>query len=102
MSEPYPTKEVLETHTDNKFGNATKEAPLQYDPTGHNPSFSARVRNSISVQSLDPNTVEGQIYSMNDVDPALDKKMRLVNDVGPASENKYFLTTEIMTDQLLG
>ena len=83
MSDPYPTKEVHETHPDNKFHNATKEAPPHYDPTGHHPSFSARVRNSISVQSLDASTVEGQIFSMNDVDPALDKKMRLVNDVGP-------------------
>lgn len=41
-----------------------------------------RMRNSISAQTLDDDTKEGQIFSMNDVDPALDAKMRLVNNVG--------------------
>ena len=75
MAEPYPSKEVFETQADSKVPADTSD--------GYHPhSFSDRVRNSISVQSLDANTVEGQIYSMNDIDPALDKKMRLVNNVG--------------------
>jgi hypothetical protein len=44
-------------------------------------SLAERVRHSISVQSLDESTVEGQVFSMNDVDPVLDRKMRLVNEV---------------------
>lgn len=47
----------------------------------HHVGFGERVRHSISVQSMDENTKEGQIFSMNDVDPALDAKMRLVNNV---------------------
>lgn len=35
----------------------------------------------LSVTSIDPSTKEGQMYSMNDVDPVLDMKMRLVNEV---------------------
>lgn len=35
-----------------------------------------------SVVSGDTNAIEGQLFSMNDVDPALDAKMRLVNHVG--------------------
>lgn len=30
----------------------------------------------------DTNAIEGQLFSMNDLDPALDAKMRLVNNVG--------------------
>lgn len=40
-----------------------------------------KVRGSISVQHAQEGAVEGQIFSMNDVDPALDAKMRLVNQV---------------------
>jgi hypothetical protein len=43
--------------------------------------LASRVRNSISVSSIDEDTKEGQIFSMNDIDPALDAKMRLVNNV---------------------
>ncbi|OAP63713.1 hypothetical protein AYL99_02940 [Fonsecaea erecta] len=68
MSTDYPTKEVVETKADAKDDH----------PRHH--SLSERVRHSISVQPLDENTVEGQIFSMNDIDPVLDKKMRLVND----------------------
>lgn len=49
-------------------------------PGGHH-GLAQRVRNSISVQSVDQNIKEGQLFSMNDVDPALDAKMRLVNNV---------------------
>lgn len=41
-----------------------------------------RRRSSIAdALGSDLNAVEGQLFSMNDVDPALDKKMRLVNNV---------------------
>jgi hypothetical protein len=50
----------------------------------HHAGFGERVRHSISAQSIDENTKEGQIFSMNDVDPALDAKMRLVNNVSVA------------------
>lgn len=47
----------------------------------HHGGFGERVRHSVSSQGIDENTKEGQIFSMNDVDPALDAKMRLVNNV---------------------
>lgn len=50
----------------------------------HHAGLGERVRHSISVQSIDETTREGQIFSMNDVDPALDAKMRLVNNVSVA------------------
>lgn len=75
MSTEYPSKEVIETHDNSRLENAD----LEKGP--HHPSFSERVRHSISVQSIDESSVEGQIFSMNSVDPALDKKMRLVNNV---------------------
>lgn len=40
-----------------------------------------KIRSSISVQHTPEDAVEGQIFSMNDVDPVLDHKMRLVNQV---------------------
>lgn len=40
-----------------------------------------KFRSSISVQHAPEDAVEGQIFSMNDVDPVLDQKMRLVNQV---------------------
>lgn len=52
----------------------------------HHAGFGERVRNSISSHSMDENTREGQIFSMNDVDPALDAKMRLVNKVSAVRE----------------
>ena len=45
-------------------------------------SVGGRLRGSISVQHVSEDAIkEGQIYSMNDVDPILDAKMRLVNQV---------------------
>lgn len=45
-------------------------------------SVGGKLRGSISVQHVSEMDVkEGQVYSMNDVDPALDAKMRLVNQV---------------------
>lgn len=37
------------------------------------------------VISGDTNAIEGQLFSMNDIDPALDAKMRLVNNVSTTS-----------------
>lgn len=34
-----------------------------------------------AINAGDDKAIEGQLYSMNDIDPALDAKMRLVNDV---------------------
>lgn len=68
MSSIEPSKEIL----------TNDETKGVHD---HHHTLGERMRNSISVQSIDEHTVEGQIYSMNDVDPALDKKMRLVNAV---------------------
>ena len=42
-----------------------------------------KVRTSISVQHSNEGVIEGQVFSMNDVDPVLDQKMRLVNRVSP-------------------
>jgi len=47
---------------------------------GHK-SFGDAVLRRVSVASIDPSTKEGQVFSMIDVDPALDEKMRLVNAV---------------------
>lgn len=58
-------------------------------------SLAERVRHSISVQSLDESTVEGQVFSMNDVDPVLDKKMRLVNEVRVSLP--WHLTFDVLT-----
>lgn len=42
----------------------------------------SRRRSSLGgVVSGDANAIEGQLFSMNDIDPALDAKMRLVNNV---------------------
>ena len=49
---------------------------------GRRSSVGGKLRGSISVQHVSEDAVkEGQVYSMNDVDPALDAKMRLVNQV---------------------
>ena len=44
-------------------------------------SVQGRFRSSIAVEHMPEGAVEGQVFSMNAVDPALDKKMRLVNQV---------------------
>lgn len=47
-------------------------------------SVTGKFRQSLSVQHVQEDSIEGQVFSMNDVDPALDAKMRIVNDVGCA------------------
>lgn len=51
------------------------------ETSGEDGSFAKRVRHSISGVD-DASSIEGQLFSMNDVDPAMDAKMRLVNNVG--------------------
>lgn len=53
-----------------------------------------RRRSSLGgVISGDTNAIEGQLFSMNDIDPALDAKMRLVNNVSiECSYSKSLLT----------
>lgn len=41
----------------------------------------SKIRNSVSGRGDDAASIEGQLFSMNDIDPALDAKMRLVNNV---------------------
>lgn len=50
------------------------------------------LRNSFGgvVAGKDMNAIEGQLYSMNDVDPVLDAKMRLVNKVSCNNDNLNF------------
>jgi hypothetical protein len=76
MSNEYPSKETKEVYMTPDNGS-----PVQHDPKERHHSMGERVRNSISVSHIDEGSVEGQIFSMNSVDPALDKKMRLVNAV---------------------
>jgi hypothetical protein len=70
---------TIMTDDEAKAGYAGDEGVKHDHPAHH--GLAERVRHSISVQSIDENTKEGQIFSMNDVDPALDAKMRLVNNV---------------------
>jgi hypothetical protein len=83
MSADYSSKEIVEKNGEANYNAEATDA--------HHHTFGQRVRNSISVQSIDENTVEGQIFSMNDVDPVLDKKMRLVNDVGPPEAKRKLI-----------
>lgn len=49
-----------------------------------------RRRSSLGgVISGDTNAIEGQLFSMNDIDPALDAKMRLVNNVSTQLETLF-------------
>ncbi|KAJ9634244.1 uncharacterized protein PV06_00418 [Exophiala oligosperma] len=65
---------------DRFHGEATTKHEHDDNPNLDHHGLAHRVRNSMSVQTLDNDTKEGQIFSMNDVDPALDAKMRLVNN----------------------
>ena len=56
---------------------------LEYGDRKRNKSLAARVQKQLSVSALDDDesTKEGQLFSMLDVDPALDAKMNVVNNV---------------------
>jgi len=51
------------------------EGPPGYDEKARRGSL----RNSFG--GVDAKAIEGQMFSMHDIDPALDSKMRLVNNV---------------------
>jgi hypothetical protein len=53
------------------------------DPERKDSSFKSKALRQLSVTSLndDDSTKEGQLFSMVDVDPALDAKMHIVNNV---------------------
>ena len=53
------------------------------DGTHRRSSVTQRTLNQLALHRIedDESTKEGQLYSMNDVDPAMDAKMRLVNEV---------------------
>jgi hypothetical protein len=54
----------------------------EYGDKKRKDSFAAKVQRQLSVTSLDDgSTKDGQLFSMVDVDPALDAKMRIVNNV---------------------
>lgn len=54
----------------------------EYGDKQRKDSFAAKVQRQLSVTSLDDgSTKDGQLFSMVDVDPALDAKMHIVNNV---------------------
>jgi hypothetical protein len=54
----------------------------EYGDKERKDSFAAKVHRQLSVTSLDDgSTKDGQLFSMVDVDPALDAKMHIVNNV---------------------
>lgn len=64
------------------------------DQHGRRSSAGEKVRSSISIHHDQDGAIEGQVFSMNDVDPALDAKMRLVNQVALAQN--ALLATALM------
>ena len=76
---------------DDKMPTATSDIEKHGEPNytsgqeHRRSSVGGRLRGSLSVQQVPDGSVEGQIFSMNAVDPALDKKMRLVNEVDSSS-----------------
>jgi hypothetical protein len=54
----------------------------EYGDKKRKDSFAAKVQRQLSVTSVDDgSTKDGQLFSMVDVDPALDAKMHIVNNV---------------------
>ena len=64
----------IEKHGDEVYGQQHRRS-----------SLGGKFRGSLSVQHVPVDAIEGQIFSMNDVDPALDAKMRIVNAVDTTS-----------------
>ena len=62
-------------------GDVEKIGENGYAQDHRRSSVNNKFRGSISVQHAPEGAIEGQIFSMNDCDPVLDKKMRLVNEV---------------------
>src|SRR6059058_1866901 len=66
-------------HGDPEYGDP------EYGDKRRKDSFTAKVQRQLSVTSLDDgSTKDGQLFSMVDVDPALDAKMHIVNNVWQA------------------
>lgn len=57
-----------------------EKARLSIGSEKHHHDLAYRIRQSVSGQDVD-DIQEGQVFSMSDIDPALDAKMRLVNQV---------------------
>lgn len=78
-------KEVSANHDAEKHGYDDDHKPFDEgpvsDPGIRRTSITTRLRGSVSVQKVEEDAIEGQMFSMNDVDPALDAKMRIVNQV---------------------
>lgn len=73
----------MATIGDDKMPRATQDIEKDGYNT-HEPrrgSVGKGLRGSLSVQHIPDDAIEGQIFSMNDVDPVLDAKTRLVNQV---------------------
>ena len=70
-------KEKMPTATD----DIEKNGEIGHAQEHRRSSTTNKFRGSISVQRIPEEAIEGQVFSMNDCDPVLDKKMRLVNEV---------------------
>ena len=58
----------------------------EHDPNvdyekGRSTSITQKVARQLSVTADDGSTKDGQLYSMTNIDPALDAKMNIINDV---------------------
>lgn len=79
------TKEIsgghdIEKHAYDDEKDHFDHGPMS-DPGVRRASLTGRIRGSVSVEKEQDGAIEGQMFSMNDVDPALDAKMRIVNQV---------------------
>ena len=72
-----------------------------YNDPKRRESFAAKIQRQLSVTSLndDESTTEGQLFSMIDVDPALDAKMHIVNNVCAL---RLLLSLISLADSVLG
>ena len=79
-------EKMIESKGDSPFVGSKSDVEKQgyVNDGGHRRSSVAqRTLNQLALHRIedDDSTKEGQLYSMNDVDPAMDAKMRLVNEV---------------------
>ena len=61
--------------------NEKDVAVEQGQPFNYNGEEKRKGSISNALGGVDDRAIEGQMFSMNDIDPALDAKMRLVNNV---------------------
>lgn len=71
----------MDVNNEKKVDGVMESHDINEHHTRRGSNFGEKIRDSISVQHVPEGAIEGQIFSMNDVDPALDAKMRLVNQV---------------------